>query len=323
MSSVKQDDTLKRLSVIIVTYNSERDIYDCLKSVFQYNDLPKDSLEVIVVDNNSKAGDDMFSTIRQQYGEQVVCIKNASNGGYGQGNNVGLRRSTAPVALIMNPDVRLVEPVFQAALQKFKHDSRLSMYGMRQMISADTPSNNSFRCTSMMNGYVSTILTAVCMRLNLYIPRLMYLNGACFFVKRETFKGVGYFDETNFMYGEEDDIHWRIGKTYGYHFAFNRHLHYVHKTEGRMPSVENEMKMLSSEVAQNAKKGYPASKTFLNSLRRYNLLVWRERIKILLGGGSIPLYNVFKASRKLVRQLYKAKPPLSGNDVLNAACLHK
>lgn len=37
----------KRVSVIIVTYNSEKHIYDCLSSIYRYNDIG-DLLEVII-----------------------------------------------------------------------------------------------------------------------------------------------------------------------------------------------------------------------------------------------------------------------------------
>ena len=40
---------MKKLSVIIVTYNSLGDIFDCLDSVFRFSDIPEDELEVIVV----------------------------------------------------------------------------------------------------------------------------------------------------------------------------------------------------------------------------------------------------------------------------------
>ena len=45
---------MKRLSIIIVTYNSEKDIYDCLDSIKQYSDINAEELEIIVVDNNSR-----------------------------------------------------------------------------------------------------------------------------------------------------------------------------------------------------------------------------------------------------------------------------
>ena len=163
---------MKRLSVIIVTYNSEKDIYDCLDSIKLHSDINADELENIVVDNNSRQTDTMFSEIRNRFGDGIILLKNACNGGYGQGNNMGIRRASAPVILIMNPDVRLMEPVFQTVLHAFDDDSRLGMYGMKQMLSPIEPSTNSFSCTSMMNGYLATVLTALCNRTGHYLPPL-------------------------------------------------------------------------------------------------------------------------------------------------------
>ena len=44
---------MKELSIIIVTYNSEPDIYGCLEALFAHNDI-YDALEVIVVDSISR-----------------------------------------------------------------------------------------------------------------------------------------------------------------------------------------------------------------------------------------------------------------------------
>ena len=54
---------MKKLSIIIVTYNSEKDIYDCLDSIYSHCDIPIKELEVIIVDNNSKETDIMFTMI--------------------------------------------------------------------------------------------------------------------------------------------------------------------------------------------------------------------------------------------------------------------
>ena len=35
---------MKRLSIIIVTYNSEKDIYDCINSIRQWTDIPTEAL---------------------------------------------------------------------------------------------------------------------------------------------------------------------------------------------------------------------------------------------------------------------------------------
>ena len=66
---------MKRLSIVIVTYKSEEDIYDCLQSIWQYNDIPNEDLEVIVVDNSPES-EMMFSKLRELYKNDIVLIHN-------------------------------------------------------------------------------------------------------------------------------------------------------------------------------------------------------------------------------------------------------
>ena len=68
---------MKQLSVIILTYNSEKDIYQCLESVYQYNDIGED-LEVIVVDNQSTHFAAMQQEIAHRYPE-VIITQNTRN----------------------------------------------------------------------------------------------------------------------------------------------------------------------------------------------------------------------------------------------------
>ena len=117
-----------KLSLIIVTYNSSNHIYDCLDSVFTYNDIGKD-LEVIIVDNNSQEQLMMFDGVRAKYGDKVVLINSGKNGGYGYGNNFGIKMSSSPIVIVMNPDVRLVEPLFQQILDIFESQT-LGMIGV-------------------------------------------------------------------------------------------------------------------------------------------------------------------------------------------------
>lgn len=66
---------MKRLSIIIVTYNSEHDIYDCVSSIMKYSDIPLSELELIIVDNNSRDTDTMFEKLKELYGNDIVLIK--------------------------------------------------------------------------------------------------------------------------------------------------------------------------------------------------------------------------------------------------------
>lgn len=231
---------MKRVSVVIVTYNSSFHIYDCLKSLFDNNDIGED-LEVIIVDNCSSDFNEMKKNVHDVYGESVVIIANNRNGGYGQGNNVGIRRATAPIIMIMNPDVRLVEPVFQGVCKTFDHN--VVMVGMQQL-NKDLNPSLSFDSTSLISPFVGIPLSKICNRLNIYLPNIMYFSGACFFVKKKEFEEVGLFDEDIFMYSEEDDIHQRLQRIKESRFIYlsDKHYAHLHGIEKKITNVENEYK---------------------------------------------------------------------------------
>ena len=73
---------MKKVSIIIVTYNSEKDIYDCINSIIENSDIPLAEIELVVVDNNSTDCDTMFNKLKTLWGEDIILIKNSSNGGY-------------------------------------------------------------------------------------------------------------------------------------------------------------------------------------------------------------------------------------------------
>lgn len=296
---------MKRLSVIIVTYNSEKDIYDCLSSINQWSDIPLGELELIIVDNNSRNVDTMFEQLRSIYGSDIVLIKNTRNGGYGQGNNMGIRMATAPVVLIMNPDVRLLEPVLKTALDAFEENRDLSIYGMKQMLSATEPSRNSFSCAYTVNGYLQTFMTSFGNRYDKYFPRYMHFSGSCFFVRKEMFEQIGLFDETIFMYGEEEDIHYRMRKIGFKHMVYNPKLHYLHLTKEREPNLTYETKLLDVAIEQSKKKGFNVSETIKNRLRNNTILLLRERILVLFGKKDKRQLNLLKEFRKEIVQRLK------------------
>lgn len=302
---------MKRLSIIIVTYNSEGDIYECIASIREHADIPWNELEIIVVDNNSKDADSMFARIRELYGEDIILIKNVCNGGYGQGNNVGIRRATSPLILIMNPDVRMMEPILKQTVEEFEKDAGLAMYGMKQMISATECSPFSFCCAYSLNGYLYTILSSICNRFNWYIAKYMHFSGACFFIRKDMFVSAGLFDETIFMYGEEEDIHFRMWQ-HGYRkLVYNPNMHYIHLIEKRAPSLKYEIKLLDVAIILGKKKGISAYRMLKNRLENNTMLIWRERVKGVLGKRNDERISVLLELRKEIKRKMAQTSPAS------------
>jgi putative glycosyltransferase len=294
---------MKKVSIIIVTYNSEKDIYDCINSIIENSDIPLAEIELVVVDNNSTDCDTMFNKLKTLWGEDIILIKNSSNGGYGQGNNVGIRQCSAPVVLIMNPDVRLVCPIFRKAINLFSKNKNMCILGMKQWLTLDEPSSNSFTCTCRMNGYLSTILSALCTRLDIYLAKYMHFSGSCFFINKAMFETVGLFDESVFLYGEEDDIHYRLMHRFkDCEMIYNKNLRYLHLTKERQPDIKYEKTLIDVAVIQNQKKGYNEDKTLKNRLRCINLLILRERLRIMLGKNNRTLLNMLEELKLYIKE---------------------
>lgn len=239
---------MKKISVIIVTYNSELHIFDCLSSLFENNDIG-DSLEVIIVDNCSSNFETVSSNIESLYKDRINIIRNDKNGGYGQGNNMGIKASTAPIIMIMNPDVRITTPIFSTICNKFE-EKDVVMYGLRQMIS-ETRRGLSFDCTSLLNPWFSIPLSKLAIKYDLYIQRIMYFSGACFFVRKDAFEKAGLFDEDIFMYGEEDDIHNRLLTHTQGKFIYDKKISYLHcHNLYRQPSLSLDTSYISRYRSQ-------------------------------------------------------------------------
>ncbi len=91
---------MPRVAIVIVTWNSAGEIGDCLDSLA---DLPVEEFEVVVVDNAST------DTTREQVASRHArLIANAGNAGFAAAVNQGVRATSAPLILLLNPDAKVV-----------------------------------------------------------------------------------------------------------------------------------------------------------------------------------------------------------------------
>ena len=87
----------QNLTVIIVTFKSEKVIHDCIQSI-------DSEIRILIIDNsNSK----IFKENLEKKYENVSCILSEKNLGMGAGNNLGIKNVKTDFAFILNPDVVL------------------------------------------------------------------------------------------------------------------------------------------------------------------------------------------------------------------------
>jgi len=178
---------MKSLTFIITTFNSAGVIDNCLNKINFIN------YEVIVVDNNSS--DNTTEIVSKKY-PLVNLIKNKKNYGYGRANNIGLRATTTPYALILNPDAF----IFEEDLKKI-----IAMMDKNLEIAIGAP--------ILLNSYPQIDLSQEVAVVNNNLIKdfgdfksVKYIIGACEILRMDFFKKIGFFDEKIFLYYEDDEI---------------------------------------------------------------------------------------------------------------------
>jgi GT2 family glycosyltransferase len=179
------------ISVISVTYNSERCIADCIKSVLAQREV---EFEVVVVDNASAD-----NTLAQLKELNCRVIAGKENVGFGRGNNLGVAATSGRYVFLLNPDAHLVGTDALANLCRVMNaHPRWGMAGTlvrspdgkpESLPATDYPGQRHVRRDfSKLPGKIAWIL------------------GASMVIRRELYEKLGGFDPGFFLYSEETDF---------------------------------------------------------------------------------------------------------------------
>ena len=179
----------RQLTFIITTFNSAEVIDACL------NKINFDNYEVIVVDNNSS--DKTTEIISEKY-PLVNLIKNKKNYGYGRANNIGLRATTTPYALILNPDAFIFEKDLEKIIAMMDKNPEIGI-GAPLLLNSypQSQSDISHELAIVNNNLIKDFGD---------FKAVKYIIGACEILRMEFFNKIGFFDEKIFLYYEDDEI---------------------------------------------------------------------------------------------------------------------
>src|SRR5699024_6814541 len=117
-----------RISVIIVNYNVEYFLEQCLNSVFTA--LKTIEGEVFVVDNNSIDGS--VEMIKKHYPD-VRLIENKNNLGFSKANNQAIEIAQGEYILLLNPDTVVEEDTFQQCIAFMDKHPKAGGLGVRMI----------------------------------------------------------------------------------------------------------------------------------------------------------------------------------------------
>jgi GT2 family glycosyltransferase len=125
---------MKKLSVIIVNYNVEHFLKQCLTSVYQA--LANLEAEVFVVDNNSVDGS--LNMIQRKF-PQVHLIANKENVGFAKANNQAIKIAQGEYVLLLNPDTVVENDTFDKIIQFMENTADAGALGVKMVNGKENP----------------------------------------------------------------------------------------------------------------------------------------------------------------------------------------
>ncbi len=205
-------------AVVIVNYESGPALLSCVEG--WQDEGPG---ELVVVDNGSRDGS-VDQLVRRH--PEVEVLVTGRNLGYGAAANRGVAATSAASVLVSNPDLEVRPGALAVLSRALADDPGCALAGPLIRTSTGERYPSARRFPSMIDAAGHAVLgifapdnrfTHSYQRTDLGRaggpPQTVdWVSGACFLVRRSAFEQVGGFDESYFMYAEDVDLCWRLGR---------------------------------------------------------------------------------------------------------------
>ena len=240
------------VSIIIVTWNSQDFIRNCLDSIFLLPDRVHS--EIIIVDNGSS--DETVKIVREFYPEANL-IENKANLGYAKANNQGIEQAQGRYVLLLNPDTQLMDDSLSSMYELMEGNLRIGASGPK-LLNPDRSTQGSCREFPRFSTLIWEFTG-----LSRFFPnsktfggwRMGYFAfdrprevdqpmGSCLMLRRETLEEVGSFDENFSMFFNDVDLCYRI-KQAGWKIYFHPDAQVIHHKGASTRKAKRKMIWLS------------------------------------------------------------------------------
>lgn len=241
-----------KVSIILLNYNGFEDTINCFQSIQK---ISYDNYDVILVDNASTdASINKIMTYLQDNNAEHVFFKTPEiamdnimpkpkisliqslfNGGYGHGNNIGIKyalKNDAQYILVLNNDT-IVDSGFVEPMVKICEEDKRVGIASGKIHFYNKPD------VIWFNGGKFSPCTAKVEHFNFnekdvgQVPReaVTFISGCLWLIPRKVFRDVGFIYEEYFMYMEDVEFCQRV-LTKGYKLKIAKDSNILHKVGG-------------------------------------------------------------------------------------------
>ena len=264
-----------KLSIIIVNYNVEYFLNQCLTSVKKA--IEGLNCEIIIVDNASADGS--VEMLKEKFNE-FKLIFNTDNVGFSKANNQAIRVAQGEFILLLNPDTVVAEDTFKKTIDFMDETPDCGGLGTRMIDGRGNflPESKRGLPTPLVAFYKISGLSKIfpaSKKFGQYhlghlsefeINEIDILSGAFMMMRAEALEKVGLLDEAFFMYGEDIDLSYRIqkGGYKNYYFPETEIIHY--KGESTKKSSVNYVFVFYRAMVIFAKKHFSGNNAWIFSI---------------------------------------------------------
>jgi len=295
----------KTVDVVVCVYNALRDVEKCLTSVVEKTIC---RFNLIIVNDGSDQETTNFLHTFSVLHSNCCLINNAEPHGYTVAANQGLKASKADYIVLLNSDTIVPSFWLKRILECGESDPGIGIIGPLsnaaswQSIPELYDSKGDWAVNELpVNTTVEDMAKLVARMSCKDFPRVPFVNGFCFAVKREVVNKIGYLDEVAFPkgYGEENDFCLRAAEA-GFSLAIADHT-YVYHAKSKSYSHERRLE-LAAKGGRALKEKYPL-KNISDLTKRLKADPVLKKMRRLLGNHSNELNNSFR-SKILIRVLF-------------------
>ncbi|RBP34667.1 hypothetical protein DFR65_101564 [Oceanihabitans sediminis] len=217
----------KQLSIIIINYNGERFLKDCIESIKKT--CQGISYEIIIVDNASQ--DNSIQVLEKEFATDITLIKSKDNLGFAKGNNLGVSKSNGEFILLLNNDT-ILRHSLQPAIEAFKTNN-VGIVGIK-MLGKDSEYRHSAgyfpsasrliklsRLYKFTNGFKTGDFK------DLAPKSVDWVEGSFLMTKKAIWHKVKGLDEDYFMYVEDIDFCKKV-TTHNFKVLYLPNIEYLH-----------------------------------------------------------------------------------------------
>lgn len=235
--SNKIEEIEGKVCCVILNYNDSETTINLIENIKHYSIISN----IVVVDNNST--DNSYEKLSSYKSERIHVIETGHNGGYGFGNNYGIRYAQKvwkpEYIVIANPDVEFSEGCIKQLRQILGTVDRAVIASavpyftngkMQYHFAWNLPSARDYllKTSSTFSKLIGSKYVSRSELMKYKLIEVDCVSGAMFMVKADKMLEFGMYDEDIFLYGEETILGMKFKKA-GLKTLVLTNVSYIHK----------------------------------------------------------------------------------------------